>query len=576
MDFKWNYVPPTSELQEEALKLSREIGIHPILCKLLIERGIRDKEEAEKFFNPQLSELHDPSLMLDMDIAVDRLNRAIENNERITVYGDYDVDGTTAVALVYNFLKRYHSNIGYYIPDRNHEGYGVSRTGVDHAVEEGVSLVIVLDCGIKAVEEIAYAKEKGIDFIVCDHHVPGDELPPAVAILNAKRQDSTYPFLHLSGCGVGFKFMQAFAMSNGIPFSELIPSLDLVAVSTASDIVPIMGENRVLTYYGLQRLNSNPSTGLKAIIQVCKLGNKELNINDIIFKIGPRLNASGRLYSGKEAVDLMVETDPDKALELALSINAHNEERKEQDKKMTAEANHIVDSLEGLSQRRSIVLYNEEWNRGVIGIVASRLTEIYYRPAVVLTKTGDVATGSARSVAGFDVYKAIESCQDLLENFGGHTYAAGLSMKVENVEEFSQRFEEFVAHHIEPEQIKATIDIDAEIGFGDITNEFFQNLARFQPFGPENSKPVFCTRNVYDYGGSKVVGRGHEHIQLDLIDSTSCTRKGIAFGQNEYISLIKTKSSFDICYTIEEDNFRPHHPILQIENIKPGNGTQVK
>ena len=569
MNFKWNYVPPTSELREEARELARALGISPLLCRLLIQRGIRNENEARKFFNPQLSELHDPSLMLDMDIAVERLNKAIERNERILVYGDYDVDGTTAVALVYNFLRRSYSNLDYYIPDRNHEGYGVSHQGVDYAFETGVSLVIVLDCGIKAIEEIAYARRKGIDFIVCDHHVPDDELPPAVAILNAKRADSTYPFPHLSGCGVGFKFMQAFAMSNGTPFSELIPLLDLVAVSTASDIVPIMGENRVLTYYGLQRLNTQPSTGLRAIMQVCKLTGKELTINDIIFKIGPRLNASGRLYSGKEAVDLMVETDFARALELAANINDHNEERKEQDKRMTAEANQIVDSLESLSERRSIVLYNEEWNRGVIGIVASRLTEIYYRPAVVLTKTGDVATGSARSVAGFDVYKAIESCKDLLENFGGHTYAAGLSMKVENVPEFARRFEEFVAAHIEPEQISATIDIDAELSFKDITPDFFKNLMRFQPFGPENHKPVFCTRNVYDYGGSKVVGRGHEHIQLDLIDGTNNTRKGIAFGQNEYMSLIKTKSSFDICYTLEEDNFRPRHPILQIENIKP-------
>ncbi|MBO4500153.1 MAG: single-stranded-DNA-specific exonuclease RecJ [Bacteroidaceae bacterium] len=569
MDFKWNYVPPTSELTEEALELSHAIGISPILCRLLISRGIKNKEEAEKFFNPQLNELHEPSLMPDMDIAVERLNRAIERNERILVYGDYDVDGTTAVALVYNFLHHTYDNLDYYIPDRNNEGYGVSHKGVDYAYETGVTLVIVLDCGIKAIEEIGYAKSKGIDFIVCDHHVPDDELPPAVAIINAKRRDNTYPFTHLSGCGVGFKFMQAYALSNGIPFTELLPLLDLVAVSTASDIVPIIGENRVLTYYGLQRLNSQPSIGLKAIINICKLENKELTINDIIFKIGPRLNASGRLYTGKEAVDLMVETDYRRALELANSINMHNEERKKQDKEMTKEANEIVDSLESLSQRRSIVLYNEEWNRGVIGIVASRLTEIYYRPAVVLTRTGDVATGSARSVAGFDVYKAIESCKELLENFGGHTYAAGLSMKVENVDKFARRFEDFVAAHIEPEQISATIDIDAEIGFNEITPDFFRDLSRFQPFGPDNHKPVFCTRNVYDYGGSKVVGRGHEHIQLDLIDSTNNTRKGIAFGQNEQISLIKTKSSFDICYTLEEDNFRPGQPILQIENIKP-------
>ena len=490
MNVKWNYVPPTSELKEEALELSRATGISPLLCRLLIQRGIRNRKEAASFFNPQLSELHDPMLMQDMEVAVRRLNSAIENNERILVYGDYDVDGTTAVALVYNYLRRRYDNLDYYIPDRNHEGYGVSHQGVDYAYETGVSLVIVLDCGIKAIEEIEYARQKGIDFIVCDHHVPDDELPPAVAILNAKRVDSTYPFQHLSGCGVGFKFMQAYALSNGYPFMELMPLLDLVAVSTASDIVPIMGENRVLTYYGLQRLNSQPSTGLRAIMQVCKLSGKELTINDIIFKIGPRLNASGRLYSGKEAVDLLVETDFARALELAENINDHNEERKEQDKRMTAEANQIVDSLEGLSERRSIVLFNQEWNRGVIGIVASRLTEIYYRPAVVLTNTGDMATGSARSVAGFDVYKAIESCKDLLENFGGHTYAAGLSLKVENVDEFTRRFEEYVSTHIEPEQISASIDIDAELSFKDITPEFLKDLMRFQPFGPDNHKPV--------------------------------------------------------------------------------------
>ena len=572
MDFKWNYVPLTSELQQEALELSKALGISPILCSMLIRRGITDEADAKKFFNPELEGLENPFLMPDMDLAVDRLNTAVENGERILVYGDYDVDGTTAVALVYNFLKRDYDNLDYYIPDRNNEGYGVSHQGVDYAYGTGVKLVIVLDCGIKANEEIAYARSKGIDFIICDHHVPGDELPPAVAVLNAKRKDSEYPFKHLSGCGVGFKFMHAYAISRGIGFDKLIPSLDLVAVSTASDIVPIMGENRILTHYGLQQLNSSPNTGLKALIHLCKLDNRELAINDIIFKIGPRLNASGRLYNGKEAVDLMVEQDYGRALELAAAINEHNEERKEQDKKMTAEANQIVDSLDDLSQRRSIVLYNEEWNRGVIGIVASRLTEIYYRPAVVLTRTGDMATGSARSVAGFDVYKAIESCQDLLENFGGHTYAAGLSLKAANVEEFSRRFEEYVSANIEPDQINAVIDIDAEVTFTDLSPKFLKDLMRFQPFGPDNHKPIFCTRNVYDYGSSKVVGRGHEHIQLDLIDNSSSTRRGIAFGQNRYISLIKTKSSFDICYTLEEDNFRPGQPILQIENIRPSGG----
>ncbi len=571
MNFRWNYQPPTSELKEEAEALSKKIGISPILCKLLIQRGIKSEAEVQQFFNPQLKELLDPLLMEDMDKAVERINSAIEKNERILVYGDYDADGTTAVALVYNFLRRRYTNLDYYIPDRYNEGYGVSYQGVDYASETGVKLVIVLDCGIKAIQEIRYAKEKGIDFIVCDHHVPDDELPPAVAILNAKREDSTYPFKHLSGCGVGFKLMHAFALSNEIPFTELIPSLDLVAISTASDIVPIMGENRVLTYYGLQQLNSNPSIGLRAIIQVCKLGDKVLTINDIVFKIGPRLNAAGRMSSGKKAVDLLVEQDYSRALELAAKIDQENDDRKKDDKEMTEEANEIVKALEQEGQHQNaIILYNENWKRGVIGIVASRLTEIFYRPAIVLTKTGKLATGSARSVSGFDVYKAIESCKDLLENFGGHTYAAGLSLKIENVPEFKRRLEEYVTNHIEPDQIEAAIDIDAEIDFKDITPKFFRDLKKFQPFGPDNQKPVFCTHNVYDYGTSKVVGRGQEHIKLELIDSKSGhPLNGIAFGQSKHLNYIKTKRSFNICYYIEENNFRRGDVLLQIESIKP-------
>lgn len=571
MNFRWNYQPPTSELKEEAEALSKKIGISPILCKLLIQRGIKSEAEVQQFFNPQLKELLDPLLMEDMDKAVERINSAIENNERILVYGDYDADGTTAVALVYNFLRRRYTNLDYYIPDRYNEGYGVSYQGVDYAFNTGVKLVIVLDCGIKAIQEIQYAKEKGIDFIVCDHHVPDDELPPAVAILNAKREDSTYPFKHLSGCGVGFKLMHAFALSNEIPFTELIPSLDLVAISTASDIVPIMGENRVLTYYGLQQLNSNPSIGLRAIIQVCKLGDKVLTINDIVFKIGPRLNAAGRMSSGKKAVDLLVEQDYSRALELAAKIDQENDDRKKDDKEMTEEANEIVKALEQEGQHQNaIILYNENWKRGVIGIVASRLTEIFYRPAIVLTKTGKLATGSARSVSGFDVYKAIESCKDLLENFGGHTYAAGLSLKIENVPEFKRRLEEYVTNHIEPDQIEAAIDIDAEIDFKDITPKFFRDLKKFQPFGPDNQKPVFCTHNVYDYGTSKVVGRGQEHIKLELIDSKSGhPLNGIAFGQSKHLNYIKTKRSFNICYYIEENNFRRGDVLLQIESIKP-------
>ncbi|MBR5540924.1 MAG: single-stranded-DNA-specific exonuclease RecJ [Bacteroides sp.] len=570
MNNKWNYQPPSQEQTEAAKALAKETGISPVLCKLLLERGISSAAEAKRFFRPQLNELHDPFLMKDMDIAVDRLNEAMGRKERILVYGDYDVDGTTAVALVYKFLQQFYSNIDYYIPDRYEEGYGVSVKGVDYAYETGVKLIIVLDCGIKAVNEIAYAKEKGIDFIICDHHVPDEVLPPAVAILNAKRPESTYPYEHLSGCGVGFKFMQAFAINNGIEFYQLTPLLDLVAVSVASDIVPIMGENRILTYHGLKQLNSNPSIGLKAIIDVCGLTDKDITVGDIVFKIGPRINASGRIQNGKEAVELLVEKDFSTALEKANQINQYNETRKDLDKAMTEEANKIVEQLEDLSERRTIVIFNEEWHKGVIGIVASRLTEIYYRPAVVLTRTNDLATGSARSVSGFDVYKAIEHCRDLLENFGGHTYAAGLSMKAENVEEFTRRFEEYVTNNILPEQRSAVIDIDAEIDFRDITPKFHSDLKRFNPFGPDNHKPIFCTHHVYDYGTSKVVGREQEHIKLELVDNKSNNvMNGIAFGQSSQARYIKTKRSFDICYTIEENTHKRGEAQLQIEDIKP-------
>lgn len=570
MNYRWNYQPPTQEQREAARALAKDIGISPILCRLLQERGINTAAEAKRFFRPQLNELHDPFLMKDMDRAVERLNQAMGRKERILVYGDYDVDGTTAVTLVYKFLQQFYSNIDYYIPDRYNEGYGVSQKGVDYAYETGVKLVIVLDCGIKAVEEIGYAKSKDIDFIICDHHVPDEVLPPAVAILNPKRFDSTYPYSHLSGCGVGFKFMQAFAINNGIDVSQLTPLLDLVAVSIASDIVPIMGENRILAYHGLRQLNSNPSVGLKAIIDVCGLSEREINMSDIVFKIGPRINASGRIQNGKEAVDLLIEKDFQTALEKSNLINKYNETRKDLDKNMTEEANRIVDNLESLDQQRSIVIYNEAWHKGVIGIVASRLTEIYYRPTVVLTRTENMATGSARSVSGFDVYKAIEHCRDLLENFGGHTYAAGLSMKVENVAEFTRRFEEYVTEHILPEQTNATIDINAQLDFRDITPKFFFDLKKFSPFGPDNLKPIFATLNVYDYGTSKVVGRDQEHIKLELVDNKSNNvMNGIAFGQSSQARYIKTKQSFNICYTIEENTHKRGDIQLQIEDIKP-------
>ena len=567
---KWNFQTPSEEELHKRDRLASQLGLSPVVCLLLVQRGLTTVEEVKKFFKPSLNDLHDPFLMKDMDIAVERLNKAMGKKERILIYGDYDVDGTTAVALVYKFIQQFYSNLDYYIPDRYNEGYGISRKGVDYAAETGVGLIIVLDCGIKAVDEIAYARERGIDFIICDHHVPDDILPPAVAILNAKRPDNTYPYEHLSGCGVGFKFMQAFAINNGIEFHHLIPLLDLVAVSIASDIVPIMGENRILAHHGLKQLNSNPSIGMKAIIDVCGLAEKDITVSDIVFKIGPRINASGRIQNGKEAVDLLTEKDFSVALEKANQINQYNETRKDLDKSMTEEANQIVANLEGLADRRSIVIYNEEWHKGVIGIVASRLTEIYYRPAVVLTRTNDMATGSARSVSGFDVYKAIEHCRDLLENFGGHTYAAGLSMKVENVPAFTERFETFVSQHILPEQTSAVIDIDAEIDFRDITPKFFSDLKKFNPFGPDNQKPIFCTHHVYDYGTSKVVGRDQEHIKLELVDNKSNNvMNGIAFGQSSHVRYIKTKRSFDICYTIEENTHKRGEVQLQIEDIKP-------
>ena len=570
MIYKWIYEEPAPELAATAKRLAAKAGIHPSLGKLLVDRGITEESEMRRFFRPQLSDLHDPFLMNDMQIAVDRLNAALGRKERIMVYGDYDVDGCTAVALVYKFLQQYYSNIDFYIPDRYEEGYGISKKGVDFAAATGVKLIIVLDCGIKAIEEIAYAKEQGIDFIICDHHVPDDELPCAVAILNPKRRDNHYPYTHLSGCGVGFKFMQAFAASNGIEFNKLTSLLDLCAVSIASDIVPIMGENRILAYHGLRCLNSNPNIGLQAILEVCSLDDRELSMNDIIFKIGPRINASGRMQNGREAVELLVEKDYATALEKASRINLYNEARKDLDKQMTEEAIEQVRDLPQLEQRRSIVIYNEEWHKGVIGIVASRLTEQYYRPAVVLTRSEGMATGSARSVSGFDVYKAVQNCSDLLENFGGHTYAAGLTLKVEHVEEFSRRFEEYVTDHILDEQTEASLSIDGILDFKDVNFKFYQELKRFAPFGPGNPRPIFCTKRVYDYGTSKVVGRGQEHIKLELVDNKSNNiMNGIAFGQSSQARYIKTKRAFDICYAIEENTHKRGEVQLQIEDIRP-------
>jgi len=570
MNSKWNYQPPSPERQQQAKELAEKLNTSPVMASLLIERGIRTESAAKRFLRPLLSELIDPFLMNDMDIAVDRLNDAMGRKERIMVYGDYDVDGCTAVALVFRFLQQFYSNIEYYIPSRYEEGYGISQKGLEHAQEAGVKLIIVLDCGIKAIDEIRQAKEMGIDFIICDHHVPDDELPCAVAILNPKRQDSTYPFKDLCGCGVGFKFMQAFAKNNGIPFSQLIPLLDFCAVSIAADMVSVMGENRILAFHGLKQLNQSPSIGLKAIIEISGLAGRDITMSDIVFKIGPRINASGRVMNGTETVDLLVERDYKKALQEAMHINEYNEQRKDIDKQMSEEANLIVERLESQEHQPAIVLYSEGWKKGVVGIVASRLTEMYYRPTVVLSCQDGVATGSARSVAGYDIYSAIKSCRDLLENFGGHTYAVGLTLKTENIPEFRRRFQEYVSNHIMPEQTEAAMEIEAQVDFKDITKKLHNDMKKLAPHGPDNPKPLFCTRNVYDYGTSKVVGRQQEHIKLELVDSRSSNvMNGIAFGQSAAARYIKSKRSFDIIYTIEENIYKRSEVQLQIEDIKP-------
>lgn len=538
---------------------------------LLIRRGIATESAAKRFFRPQLGDLLNPFLMRDMDVAVDRLNDAIGRKERIMIYGDYDVDGCTAVALIYKFLLQFYSNIEYYIPDRYNEGYGVSIKGIDYAKAQGVSLIIILDCGIKAHKEIAYAKQLGIDFIVCDHHMPDDTLPDAVAILNPKREDDTYPFKHLCGCGVGFKFMQAFAKNNGIPFSKLMPLLDLCAISIAADLVEVTDENRILAYHGLKLINNQPSVGIKAIIDICGLSGREISMGDIVFKIGPRINASGRMENGKLSVQLLVENNPDTAITTAKEIDEYNDLRRDIDKQMTEEANVIVERLNKQENRQCIVVYDENWKKGVVGIVAARLTDMYFRPTVVLTRDGDYAVGSARSVAGFDIYSAIKSCRDLLVNFGGHTFACGLTIRWNDVDLFKQRIEEYVSRHIQPTQTVPTLNADATINFSDINRRMLHDLKRFAPFGPGNTKPVFITNEVYDFGTSKVVGRQQEHLKLELVDSNSPTvMNGIAFGLSSVARYIKSRRSFNVLYTIEENVYRRGNVQLQIDDIHIG------
>lgn len=555
MKGEWNYQPLTPQQKQSVANINADTALGNPIAELLVRRNVKTPREAEQFFDPSLNDLHDPFLMPDMDKAVHRLNKAMGAKERIMIYGDYDVDGTTAVALVYKYLQNYYSNIEYYIPTRYEEGYGISLKSIDYAAGRDIKLIIVLDCGIKAIEEIAYARKKGIDFIICDHHVPDPELPEAVAILNPKMPGSTYPCPHLSGCGVGFKFMQAFAKSNGLGnHNELESLLDLVAVSIVADIVPVTGENRIMAYHGMRRINSNPNLGLRSIIRTCKLTNKEITISDIIFKIGPRINASGRMQSGIEAVDLMVSRDLHDAYEKGRAIDQYNKDRKELDKRITQEANLLIEkNVSIVKGRRSVVIYNKDWHKGIIGILASRLTELYYKPAVVLTYSNGMATGSSRSVQGFDIYSAVNSTRDLLENFGGHTYAVGLSLKEENIPEFSRRFEEYVVNHIRPDQLSPQTVIDACISFSDITPEFLSLLEKFNPFGPCNQKPAFMTRRVFDFGTSKLVGKNMEHIKLELEDnSTSRVLNAIAFNMAPYFEHIHAHKPMDIVYTIEQ------------------------
>ncbi len=570
---KWNVLPITSNDQEDEARLASQFAKCPAIARLLVLRGIKTPEAVKDFFYPSLSQLPDPFLMSDMDKAVTRLNRALGAKEKVMVYGDYDVDGTTAVALVYRYLQNFYSNLVYYVPTRDDEGYGISQQSIDYASSIGVKLIIVLDCGIKAVDEIAYAKSKGIDFIICDHHVPDDVLPDAAAILNPKQKGDRYPYKGLSGCGVGFKFMQAFSKSNGIGrLYDLESLLDLLVVSIAADIVPITGENRILAHYGLKRLNSNPCVGLRSIIRLCGLSNREITISDIIFKIGPRINASGRMQSGLESVELLVTKDPSEAYEISKTIDQYNKDRKELDRQITEEANSIIEShIQQIKEKRPIVIYNRQWHKGIIGIVASRISELYFRPSVVLTYSDDgMVIGSSRSVRGFDIYSAIKSTRDLLETFGGHTNAVGLSLKEENIDKFRRRLEKYVESHITQDQVTPQIDVDCELDFADINPDFLRYLRLFNPFGPDNQKPVFVTRHVFDFGTSKLVGRNLEHIKFELVDSKSDNiMNGIAFNMSEYFDHIKQHKPFDICYTIEENKHRSSTSVqLQIRAIR--------
>ena len=543
---------------EKVGRLATELGVDRVLAELLVQRGVETFEEARSFFRPSLQDLHDPFLMTDMDKAVERLHDAIEKGQKILVYGDYDVDGTTAVALVYSFVKRFTSKVEYYIPDRYDEGYGLSFKGLDWASDNAVDLVITLDCGIKAIEKVEYARSKGIDVIICDHHLPENELPGAVAVLDPKRDDCYYPFDDLCGCGVGFKFVQGYCRKYDIDPEILEPLLDLQVVSIASDLVSMVGENRVLAHYGLKRLNENPRKGLLAMINLAKLEPGHVTIDDIVFKIGPRINAAGRMESGRLAVELLTATDDRTAFQIGEKINDNNNERKNIDREITQEALEMVANGTALETENVTIVYNPTWNKGVVGIVASRLVEAYYKPTVVLTKSNGLVTGSARSVAGFDLYASIESCADLLENFGGHVYAAGLTMKEDNLEEFCRRMNRFVSGNITKQELTPVIEIDARLDFSQITPKFFRILKQFQPFGPGNANPVFLTEDVYDAGNGRKVGAGGIHLKLDLMQESQPYRQIAAIGFNmaDFYDHIKGGNPIDVCYSIVENFYR--------------------
>ena len=553
---KWIVMEPASE--EKVSRLATEVGIDRVLAELLVKRGVETFEQTRSFFRPQLSDLHDPFLMKDMDVAVERLRKAITTKEKILVYGDYDVDGTTAVSLVYSFIKRFTDEVDFYIPDRNDEGYGVSIKGLDWAADNDFTLVITLDCGIKAIEKTRYAASRGIDFIICDHHLPDAELPPAVAVLDPKREDCHYPFDDLSGCGVGFKLVQAYSQRYGVPFETLVPLLDYLVVSIASDLVSVVGENRVLAHYGLRQLNEAPRAGLLAMITLSKLELGHITIDDIVFKIGPRINAAGRMETGRLAVELLTAKGIDEAMTIGEKINENNNDRKSIDREITQEALEMVQNGDSLAWKNATIVYNPSWNKGVVGIVASRLVEAFYKPTIVLTKSNGFVTGSARSIQGFDLYEAIESCADLLENFGGHVYAAGLTLKEDKLDEFSARIDEFVGSKITEEMLTPVVTIDAKLDFARITPKFFRILKQFQPFGPGNNNPLFLTENVYDDGNARKVGAGGVHVKLELLQESQPYHQipAIAFNKSDFYEYIKAGNPFDVCYSIVENYYR--------------------